>query len=493
MMSFLHSHKLVIANGLGCLLLSAAAAAQPAPPATLGSAETFAVLGATSVTNTGATTVNGDLGVFPGTTLPPSPPLTLHPAASLQAGDAVAAQAAGDAEAAFDELTAETCDTTLPAAYAGGTLATAGVYCFDADNVQITGNVQLTGAGYYVFKVAGTLTTANAVQVSYASGTGACKGSNVFWQVSGPSATIGASNMFVGSLLSEGDVVLGIGTVVDGRVVSLDGSVGLTSNAVTACTDERLFPPYTAIKVTGGGGIDVTTPGNGFANYGFNAHPGAAGVPATGSFNYLNHTLGPPPYHLHGTVTDVEVVSGDDEGVAETVRLSGTCDGLANCTFSALVQDNGEPGRDDQFGVTVVLNGTVVEEQAMRLVRNGNIQFHTATLETEVNAGSLRGGQTLRLSAHLRRDRTVSTAADAYIVLRLPSGQMMSWTGNALVPGLVPLVRNFVPVDFDGTLLQLQVPPGTPPGLYTWMSALTDTGTLNLHSSISETAFRVEP
>ena len=70
---------------------------------------------------------------------------------------------------------------------------------------------------------------------------------------------------------------------------------------------------------------------------------------------------------------------------------------------------------------------------------------------------------------------------------------MMSWTGNALVPGLVPLVRNFVPVDFDGTLLQLQVPPGTPPGLYTWMSALTDAGTLNLRSSISETAFRVEP
>jgi hypothetical protein len=494
MMSFLHRLKFVIANGVWCLALSAAAAAQPAPPVTLGSVETFAVLGATSVTNTGATTIHGDLGVFPGNTLPSSPPLTLHPAASSHAGDAVAAQAGADAADAFDELTAATCGgTVLPAVYAGGTLGTAGVYCFDADNVQITGNVQLTGAGYYVFKVTGTLTTASAVQVSYGSGTGACRGSNVFWQVGGPSATIGASNVFVGSLLSAGDVVIGSGTVVDGRVVSLDGSVGLTSNVVTACTDERLFPAYTAIKVTGGGGIDVTTPGNGFANYGFNAHPGAAGVPATGSFNYLNHTLGPPPYHLHGTVTDVNVVSGDDEGAAETVRLSGTCDGLADCTFSALVQDNGEPGRDDQFGVTVVLNGTVVEDQAMRQVRNGNIQFHTATLETEVNAGSLRGGQTLRLSAHLRRDRTVSTAADAYIVLRLPSGQMMSWTGNALVPGLVPLVRNFVPVDFDGTLLQLQVPPGTPPGLYTWMSALTDAGTLNLRSSIAETAFRVEP
>ena len=186
-----------------------------------------------------------------------------------------------------------------------------------------------------------------------------------------------ASNLFVGSLLAQDDVALGSGAVVDGRVVSLDGDVALASNIVTACTNERLFPAYTAIKVTGGGGIEVTTPGNGFANYGFNAHPGAVGVPATGSFNYLNHTQGPLPYHLHGTVTDVDVVSGDTEGMAEIVRLSGTCDRVANCTFSALVQDNGEPGRDDQFGVTVVLDGEVVEEQAMRQVRNGNIQFHT--------------------------------------------------------------------------------------------------------------------
>jgi Ice-binding-like len=496
MMSFLHSHKLFAVSGLGCLLFSATAVAQPAAPVSLGSAETFAVLGGTSVANAGATTVNGDLGVFPGSTLPLSPPLTLHPSASRHAGDAVAARAASDAAAAFDELTPETCATTLTTAagvYAGGALSTPGTYCFDTANVQITGNLQLTGPGYYVFKVDGTLTTSDAVQVSYSSVTSACKGSNVFWQVSGPTATLGQSNLFVGSLLAQDDVTLGSGTVVDGRVVSLDGDVALTANVVTACTNERVFPAYTAIKVTGGGGIDVTTPGNGFANYGFNAHPGAAGVPATGSFNYLNHTLGPPPYHLHGTVTDVDVVSGDSEGVAEIVRLSGTCDRVANCTFSALVQDNGEPGRDDQFGVTVVLDGEVVEEQEVRQVRNGNIQFHTSTLETEVNTGTLRGGQTLRLSARLRRDRTVATPADAYVVLRLPNGQMLSWTGSALVPGLVPLVRNFIPVDVDGPLLQVQVPPGTPPGVYTWLSGLTDAGTLNLRSGISERTFTILP
>jgi hypothetical protein len=70
---------------------------------------------------------------------------------------------------------------------------------------------------------------------------------------------------------------------------------------------------------------------------------------------------------------------------------------------------------------------------------------------------------------------------------------MMSWTGGSLVPGLVPLARGFVPVDFDGQILQLQVPMGTPAGTYTWMSALTEAGTLNLLSGLSERTFTITP
>jgi hypothetical protein len=50
-----------------------------------------------------------------------------------------------------------------------------------------------------------------------------------------------------------------------------------------------------------------------------------------------------------------------------------------------------------------------------------------------------------------------------------------------------------VPVDFDGEILQLTVPPGTPPGTYTWMSGLTEAGTLTLLSGISEQSVSITP
>ena len=147
---------------------------------------------------------------------------------------------------------------------------------------------------------------------------------------------------------------------------------------------------------------------------------------------------------------------------------------------------------NDRFGITIVSNGQVVEARSLRVVRNGNIQFHSATLSTTVNAPTLRPGQTMRVAARLRKDKT-RTPADAYLVLQLPGGQLLSWTQAGLVPGLVPLVRNFVPVDFDGEVLQLPIPAGAPPGVYKWLSVLTETGTLNRLTGLAERAVQIVP
>ena len=507
------------ALGMVALVMSPiAAAAQPAPPV-LGGAESFAVLSSASVVNTGASTFSGDVGTDAGGTVTGITAAMFAPGSTLHEGDAVAAQAHHSAVLAYDYLASRTC---LPAnnktgQNLGGQSLAPGVYCFDGD-APLTGALTLTGAGPWIFQIAGALTVApGASVVAPVVAPDTCGGSDVFWQVGDGLAatplaltTIGAGATFVGNILALGDISLATGAALDGRAISLGettgattagGNVTLAANAVRACSFGTSLPTLAPFKVTGGGGINVPNDpeeqdpdatGTGFANYGFNARPGTAGAPATGTFNYVNHVIA-PHIHANGDVTDVDVLALNSDGTARTVRFSGTCNRLLpDCTFSVMVEDNGEPGRNDRFGVTIVSNDQVLEDRAMRQVRNGNIQFHSAGLTTTVNSPTLRHGQTMRLSARLRRDGT-ATSSDAYVVLRLPSGQLMSWTGSALVPGLAPLVRNFVPVDYDGQLLQLQVPAGTPAGTYTWMSALTEAGTLNLLSPIAERTFTVTP
>src|SRR5689334_6891921 len=73
-----------------------AGAIQPTIP--LGSAAKFAVLAATTVTSSGATTVNGNLGVSPGTTLTGAPTVN----GTTHLGDPTAGQAQSDLTIAYN-------------------------------------------------------------------------------------------------------------------------------------------------------------------------------------------------------------------------------------------------------------------------------------------------------------------------------------------------------------------------------------------------------
>jgi type VI secretion system secreted protein VgrG len=214
-----------------CLLsLVSRAWAQSAPP--LASAQSFAVLGASTVTNTGPTIITGDLGVSPATSITGFPPGTVT-GGSLHAGDATATAAQADAHTAYAALIAEPCGTNLT----GQTLGTSpaavtlspGVYCFNS-SAQLTGTMTLNGNGVYVFQTGSTLTTASNSSVVLANGATA---GNVFWQV-GSSATLGTDTVFVGSLLALISDTVTTGTSVAGRVFALTGAVTLDSNAITA-------------------------------------------------------------------------------------------------------------------------------------------------------------------------------------------------------------------------------------------------------------------
>ena len=76
----------------------------------LGMASEFAVLGASTVTNTGDTVLTGDLGVSPGTAITGFPPGTYS--GELHAGDDAADDAQLAVTVAWNDLTAQACDTT---------------------------------------------------------------------------------------------------------------------------------------------------------------------------------------------------------------------------------------------------------------------------------------------------------------------------------------------------------------------------------------------
>jgi ice-binding like protein len=206
--------------------------AQSAP--SLGPAQSFAVLGASTVTNSGPTAITGDLGVSPGKAVTGFPPGTLT-GGSIHAGDATATAAQAAAHTAYRNLVAEHCGTNLT----GKTLGTSpgavtlppGVYCFDS-SAQLTGTLTLNGSGVYVFKIASTLTTASNSSVLLAKG---ATSGNVFWQV-GSSATLGTNTAFEGSILANISDTVTTGASVTGRVFALTGAVTLSGNRIRAAS-----------------------------------------------------------------------------------------------------------------------------------------------------------------------------------------------------------------------------------------------------------------
>ena len=221
--------------------------AQTAPP--MGTARSFAVLGASTVTNTGATTIIGDAGVSPGSSVTGFPPGTVS--GTIHAADAIAARAQVDAATAYNFLAAETCTTNLTGVDLGGLTLTPGVYCFDS-SAQLTGTLNLNAVGdpnaVFVFLLGSTLTTASNSAVILSGGS-PC---GVYFQV-GSSATLGTGTRFAGNIFALTSITMTTGASVSGGSYALDGAVTMDTNAATACQGT-----LQVCKVAGSGIVEGT-------------------------------------------------------------------------------------------------------------------------------------------------------------------------------------------------------------------------------------------
>ena len=296
--------------GMAVVLSGSATAFAQVP---LGTADDFAVLAGSTVTNTGPTVItNGDVGVSPGSSITGFPPGSIV-GGTTHAADGVAAQAQTDLTAAYNTAAALPCGTLVPAEL-GGTTLTPGVYCV-ATSAQITGTLTLDFQGdpaaSFVFQIGSTLTTASASSVNLINGgTGACP-LNVFWQV-GSSATLGTGTDFAGNILALTSITLTTGASVDGRTLARNGAVTLDSNAVTVCAAAvgcgtiTLSPatlpngvmgvPYSQTIIASGGTAPYT-----FAVTTGTLPDGLVLNPGTGSITGIPTALGTFPFTITAT------------------------------------------------------------------------------------------------------------------------------------------------------------------------------------------------
>src|SRR5437868_1986076 len=138
----------------------------------LGTAQNFAVLGGSTVTNTGPTSITGNLGVSPGSAVTGFPPGILI--GNMHAGDVTAALAIGDLTTAYNDARGRSlCPVSISGNLGGLTLGP-GLYKSTSSLEISSGTLTLDGNGdsnsIFIFQMASTLNTTSGRQVVLING-----------------------------------------------------------------------------------------------------------------------------------------------------------------------------------------------------------------------------------------------------------------------------------------------------------------------------------
>src|SRR3984893_6991741 len=240
---------LLVLGSLSTLLFASSAMGATATVG-LGTASSFSVLAGSTVTNTGPTTMFGDLGLSPGTAVADSG--SLHVLGATHIAEAVALTAKNDLTTAYNAAA-----PPRPSTEIGGELASQtflpGVYKAGSSLLLSSGSVTLNAQGdpnaVFIFQIGSTLITESNTSVSLINGAQAC---NVFWQV-GSSATLGTGTRFVGTIMALTSISAKTAATVHGRLLARNGAVTMDTNTITTSN--------CASSVSGeGGGTETTTP-----------------------------------------------------------------------------------------------------------------------------------------------------------------------------------------------------------------------------------------
>jgi hypothetical protein len=234
-------------------------------PVGLGTANAFAILAGTGMTNVGASTIRGDVGSSPThsetgfTTCPGANCVSLTGTNHNDAdpNDAVTQGAKAALGTAYDTASGLTPATSLASGVLGGRTLVGGVYTAGTFTLSLTGTLTLDGEGsassVWVFKAPSDLVTASSSSVSFINGAQPC---NVFWQVTS-SATLGSGSSFGGNILALTSITVADGVTIDGRLLARNGTVTLIHDTIARSLCSAVSgtpPPSTTASVSSAGG-----------------------------------------------------------------------------------------------------------------------------------------------------------------------------------------------------------------------------------------------
>jgi hypothetical protein len=225
-----------------------------AGPATVNllTADSFAVLGSSEVTNVPTSAITGDVGLTPAAGSFYQGITTAQVSGTIYAVDssgpagavvnpALLTTARNDLTAAYIDAAGRTPTTTFVAGdnQLGGQTLTAGVYRFghaSTANITAASPLRLDAQGdptaIFIFQATSDLVTASGSVVQLINGAQAC---NVFWQVSS-STTLGTNSTFKGTIMSLTATNLTTGVNLEGRAMARNAEVTLDSNVITRST-----------------------------------------------------------------------------------------------------------------------------------------------------------------------------------------------------------------------------------------------------------------
>ena len=228
------------------LLVAVSGSAQAvAVPVPLGDAESFAVLAYAGVTNSGASTIWGNIGSFPTTSIGGG---ITNAGGANHGGDLVTQAAKLSLDAAVLQANGQgPIDGTISADLGGQTL-TPGKY-YQSNTMLLNGGTLHLNAGgnpnaVWVFQGSEDLSVNVGSTIALEGGAQAC---NVYW-VFGSQAAIGGGSTFVGTIMAYTSVTFGTNATLDGRALSQTGQVTLLSNTIT-------HTPCSVAAVPGAGGV----------------------------------------------------------------------------------------------------------------------------------------------------------------------------------------------------------------------------------------------